>query len=135
MRCVREQRGQVRRARGAAGGGPCAVLAAVMVLIALSCPALALKPIVVEPDQDRIEITTRGEFRYEISGSGIFSLAFHVPVEYQVEGVRPDGLGNAYFLGNTETWRGHEAGFLDKYDTHGNLLWELNPGRGLCVAC
>jgi diguanylate cyclase (GGDEF)-like protein/PAS domain S-box-containing protein len=39
-----------------------AVLFVALALVALPGPALALKPIVVEPDQERIEITTLGEF-------------------------------------------------------------------------
>jgi len=40
----------------------CALLAAFIALVALPAPALALKPIVVDPNQDRIEITRLGEF-------------------------------------------------------------------------
>ncbi len=39
-----------------------ALFAAMLALVVLPAPALALKPIVVEPDQERIEITTQGEF-------------------------------------------------------------------------
>ncbi len=39
-----------------------ALFAAMLALVVQSAPALALKPIVVEPDQERIEITTQGEF-------------------------------------------------------------------------
>ncbi len=53
------------RPGGGAGGSLavlCAVLSAFLALVALPNPAFALKPIVVDPDQERIEITTLGEF-------------------------------------------------------------------------
>ena len=49
--------------RGAAGPrGIIALLVLLVAAVALPGHALALKPIVVNPDQDRIEITTQGEF-------------------------------------------------------------------------
>ncbi len=62
---MKAARAQARRMYGGAraAGSVCFVLAAVLVaLVALPGRALALKPIVVDPDQDRIEITTLGEF-------------------------------------------------------------------------
>ncbi len=61
---MRHGRAQARLVIGAGDGLPvlCAVLVAMLALVALPGPALALKPIVVEPDQERIEITTLGEF-------------------------------------------------------------------------
>jgi diguanylate cyclase (GGDEF)-like protein/PAS domain S-box-containing protein len=53
------------RLRLGAGGSLaalCALFCAMLALVALPAPALALKPIVIEPDQERIEITTLGEF-------------------------------------------------------------------------
>jgi diguanylate cyclase (GGDEF)-like protein/PAS domain S-box-containing protein len=64
------------RHRGAslrdAGRGTAAllVLAVLALLVALPGPALALKPIVIEPDQDRVEVTTLGEF-YDSRGDSL----------------------------------------------------------------
>jgi hypothetical protein len=52
-------------AQGQTGQGRFAALVALMVLallVVLPGPALALKPIVIEPDQERLEITKLGEF-------------------------------------------------------------------------
>ncbi len=46
------------------------VLAIFALLVALPGRALALKPIVIEPDQDRIEVTTLGEF-YDARGDSL----------------------------------------------------------------
>ncbi|MFA5898670.1 MAG: EAL domain-containing protein [Hyphomicrobium sp.] len=56
--------------RGRLGGAASLVLAFVMMLIALPNAALALKPIVIEPDQDRVEITPLGEF-YDSRGDSL----------------------------------------------------------------
>ncbi len=47
-----------------------AVLAVLLMVAALPGPALALKPIVINPDQERIEITTLGEF-YDSRGDSL----------------------------------------------------------------
>jgi diguanylate cyclase (GGDEF)-like protein/PAS domain S-box-containing protein len=50
--------------------GASLLLALVAVMIALPGPAWALKPIVIEPDQDRVEVTTLGEF-YDSRGDSL----------------------------------------------------------------
>jgi diguanylate cyclase (GGDEF)-like protein/PAS domain S-box-containing protein len=61
---MRRAGAQARLGTGARSGIAAlgAVLVAVLALVALPGPAFALKPIVIEPDQERIEITTLGEF-------------------------------------------------------------------------
>ena len=61
MRATRDQAGRTYGRAGVAGS-VCFGLLAALFALALPAPALALKPIVVDPDQDRIEITTLGEF-------------------------------------------------------------------------
>lgn len=41
---------------------------------------------------DKARLTTRGEFRYQVSRSGIFSLAFRLPAGFQVDDVRTESL-------------------------------------------
>ncbi len=62
MRTWRDQAGYQWSRAGVSGGLCVALLALLLGLVALPAPALALKPIVVDPDQDRVEITTLGEF-------------------------------------------------------------------------
>ena len=57
-----EQGWHARGRRGAAHGMLFALVAIVLALVALPGSALALKPIAVDPDKERIEITTLGEF-------------------------------------------------------------------------
>jgi len=59
MKLARDEAGRLRRH---AHGVCFALLAVLLALVALPERAFALKPIVVDPDQDRIEITTLGEF-------------------------------------------------------------------------
>ncbi len=61
---MRSAGAQARLGTGTRGGVAAlwAVLLAVLALVALPGPALALKPIVVGPDQEHIEVTTLGEF-------------------------------------------------------------------------
>lgn len=61
--------GRAGSVRGA-GIGVYLLLALVAVLIVLPRPAWALKPIVIEPDQDRVEVTTLGEF-YDSRGDSL----------------------------------------------------------------
>jgi len=61
----------VRRWRGIGfDAGALLLFALVAVLLALPEPAWALKPIVIEPDQDRVEVTTLGEF-YDSRGDSL----------------------------------------------------------------
>jgi len=53
-----------------AGGRGFLLLAVLMMLVALPGRAMALKPIVIDPEQDRIEVTTRGEF-YDSRGDSL----------------------------------------------------------------
>jgi diguanylate cyclase (GGDEF)-like protein/PAS domain S-box-containing protein len=48
----------------------CLALAILALLAVLPEPAFALKPIVIEPDQDRVEVTTLGEF-YDARGDSL----------------------------------------------------------------
>jgi diguanylate cyclase (GGDEF)-like protein/PAS domain S-box-containing protein len=48
----------------------CLALAILAMLTVLTEPAFALKPIVIEPDQDRVEVTTLGEF-YDARGDSL----------------------------------------------------------------
>ena len=48
----------------------CLALALLAMLAVLPEPAFALKPIVIEPDQDRVEVTTLGEF-YDARGDSL----------------------------------------------------------------
>lgn len=64
-----DQRGS-HAARGRLGGAAYLVLAFLMMLFVLPGEALALKPIVIEPDQDRVEITPLGEF-YDSRGDSL----------------------------------------------------------------
>jgi hypothetical protein len=41
---------------------------------------------------DKTRLTARGEFRYHISRSGIFSLAFHLPAGFQIDDVRAESM-------------------------------------------
>lgn len=41
---------------------------------------------------DKARVTTRGEFRFQISRTGVFSLAFRLPVGFQVDEVRTDSM-------------------------------------------
>ena len=41
---------------------------------------------------DKARLTTRGEFRYQVSRSGIFSLAYRLPAGFQVDEVLTDSM-------------------------------------------
>ena len=41
---------------------------------------------------DKTRVTTRGEFRYQVSRSGIFSLTYRLPAGFQVDEVRTDSM-------------------------------------------
>ncbi|NUQ63299.1 MAG: hypothetical protein HUU20_12540 [Pirellulales bacterium] len=63
----------------------------------LSVVASAMKPRIVVDSQlsvllDKTRLTTRGEFRYQVSRSGIFSLAFRLPAGFQVDDVRTESM-------------------------------------------
>jgi diguanylate cyclase (GGDEF)-like protein/PAS domain S-box-containing protein len=56
--------------RRACSAATCLLLAIALFLIAMPGDAWALKPIVIEPDQDRVEVTTLGEF-YDSRGDSL----------------------------------------------------------------
>jgi diguanylate cyclase (GGDEF)-like protein/PAS domain S-box-containing protein len=62
MRQAPEHARSARYRDGAGARGIVALLVLLVAAVALPGRALALKPIVVDPDQERIEITTQGEF-------------------------------------------------------------------------
>ncbi len=62
-------RAGISRAVGLGAGGYL-VLAILLMIVALPGRAWALKPIVIEPDQDRVEVTTLGEF-YDSRGDSL----------------------------------------------------------------
>jgi diguanylate cyclase (GGDEF)-like protein/PAS domain S-box-containing protein len=66
------ERGRAVKRRGGIGfdAGALLLFALVAVLLALPEPAWALKPIIIEPDQDRVEVTTLGEF-YDSRGDSL----------------------------------------------------------------
>ncbi len=71
MMVARTQAGRMRRCwRGGNRLTLAALLAVLLMVVALPGPALALKPIVINPDQERIEITTLGEF-YDSRGDSL----------------------------------------------------------------
>ncbi|HPM83600.1 MAG TPA: hypothetical protein PLF81_23005 [Candidatus Anammoximicrobium sp.] len=63
----------------------------------LSVVASQLKPRLVVASRlsvllDKTRLTTRGEFQYQVSRSGVFSLAFRLPAGFQVDDVRTESL-------------------------------------------
>jgi hypothetical protein len=63
----------------------------------LSVVAAAMKPRIVVDSHlsillDKMRLTTRGEFRYQVSRSGIFSLTYRLPAGFQVDDVRADSM-------------------------------------------
>ncbi|MEN6498149.1 MAG: hypothetical protein ABFD16_27940, partial [Thermoguttaceae bacterium] len=63
----------------------------------LSVVAAAMKPRIVVDSHlsillDKMRLTTRGEFRYQVSRSGIFSLTYRLPAGFQVDDVRADAM-------------------------------------------
>lgn len=63
----------------------------------LSVVASPLKPHLVVTSHlsvllDKTRLTTRGEFKYQVSRSGIFTLAFRLPTGFQVDDVRAEGM-------------------------------------------
>ena len=63
----------------------------------LSMTASQLKPRVIVESRlwllmDKTRLATRGDFKYEVSRAGVFSLAFRVPAGLQVDEVRTDSM-------------------------------------------
>ena len=63
----------------------------------LSVVASQLKPRIVVDSHvsvflDKTRVTTRGEFRYQVSRSGIFALTYRLPAGFQVDDVRADSM-------------------------------------------
>ena len=63
----------------------------------LSVVVSQLKPRIVVDSHlsillDKTRLTTRGEFRFKISRSGIFSLTFRLPAGFQVDDVRTESM-------------------------------------------
>jgi hypothetical protein len=63
----------------------------------LSVVASQLKPRIVVASRlsvllDKARVTTRGEFKYQVSRSGIFVLAFRLPAGFQVDEVRTESM-------------------------------------------
>lgn len=63
----------------------------------LSVVASQLKPRIIVGSHlsillEKARLTTRGEFRYQVSRSGIFALAYRLPAGFQVDGVHTESM-------------------------------------------
>lgn len=67
-------------------------------------------------------------YKFDPSGSLVWSEQFPGPSRFGVSGVAVDPKGNVYIAGSTDGALGEEEAFIRKYDSSGSVLWTQQFG-------